>query len=119
MQAFEVTGQGGEEGQKDEIGEAEGEAQRISEGWEDQEQVIEGERSTFDEGLRGAGEDAEEVSGGGEGGTRRAVLVEVTRRARARPTQAAATTLTMSARNRSTSGRTVGPSISCSGRPPR
>jgi hypothetical protein len=37
MQAFEATGLGGEEGQKDEVRDVESEAQGVSEGWANQE----------------------------------------------------------------------------------
>lgn len=42
---------GGEECQEDEIGDAEGEARRVVEGREPQEQVIEDRGSPFDEGV--------------------------------------------------------------------
>jgi hypothetical protein len=74
----------------------------LAEGREDHEQEVERGGAFFDEGFRGAGDDREQVGGGGEtAATRKATPTELTWRARARA--AAKQILPAPARNSSAS----------------
>ncbi len=76
MTQAEVPGHGSEEGQEDKVAYAEGEAEREAESWEPHEQVAQeiaedgraSVRSSLDEGLGRAGEEAVGVRGGDDAG---------------------------------------------------